>query len=52
MYQNSNVNPRMVQGDFPKKIWTKNYKTPRVNLLTNLRPFQNNIFKIKWEIQF
>ena len=29
---------------FSYKIWTKNSKTPMVNLLKNLRPFRNYIF--------
>ena len=37
---------------FSYKIWTKNSKTPMVNLLKNLRPFQNYNFKIQWEIHF
>ena len=32
-------------GWFSYKIWAKNSKTPMVNLLKNLRPFQNYIFK-------
>ena len=39
-------------GWFSYKIWTQNSKTPMVNLLKNLRPFQNYIFKIQWEIHF
>ena len=39
-------------GWFSYKIWTKNSKTPIVNLLHNLRPFRNYIFKIQWEIHF
>ena len=39
-------------GWFSYKIWTKNSKTPIVNLFKNLRPFQNYIFKIQWEIHF
>ena len=39
-------------GWFSYKIWTKISKTPMVNLLKNLRPFQNYIFKIQWEIHF
>ena len=39
-------------GWFSYKIWTKNSKTPIVNLLKNLRPFRNYIFKIQWEIHF
>ena len=38
-------------GWFSYKIWT-NSKTPMVNLLKNLRPFQNYNFKIQWEIHF
>ena len=34
------------------KILTKNSKTPMVNLLKNLRPFQNYNFKIQWAINF
>ena len=52
MNQNSNVNLQVVQGDFPIKYGTKNYKTPMVNHLKHLRPFQNYIFKIQWEIHF
>ena len=37
-------------GLFSYKIWTKNSKTPIVNLLKNLRPFRNYISKIQWEI--
>ena len=39
-------------GWFSYKIWTKNSKTPMVNLLKNLRPFRNYNFKIQWEIHF
>ena len=39
-------------GWFSYKIWTKNSKTPMVNLLKNLRPFWNYNFKIQWEIHF
>ena len=39
-------------GWFSYKIWTKNSKTPMVNLLKNLRPFQNYDFKIQWETHF
>ena len=41
-----------VAGWFSYKIWTKNSKTPIVNLLKNIRPFQNYIFKIQWKIHF
>ena len=37
---------------FSYKIWTKNSKTPMVDLLKNLRPFRSYIFKIRWEIHF
>ena len=39
-------------GWFSYKIWTKNSKTPMVNLLKNLRPFWNYNFKIQREIHF
>ena len=39
-------------GWFSYKIWTNNSKTPIVNLFKNVRPFQNYIFKIQWEIHF
>ena len=39
-------------GWFSYKIWTKNSKTPMVNLLKNLRPFWNYNFKIQGEINF
>ena len=41
MDKNSNVNLQVVQGDFPINLGPK-----------NLRPFQNYIFKIQWEIHF
>ena len=41
--------PTSGTGWFYYKIWTKNSKTPMVDLLKNPRPFQNNIFKIQWE---
>ena len=44
--------PTSGTGWFSYKIWTKNSKTPIVNLFKNLRPFQNYIFKIQWEIHF
>ena len=49
MDQNSNVNLKVVQGDFPIKYGPKTLKTPMVNLLKNLRPFQNYFLKIQWE---
>ena len=45
MDQNSNINFKGVQGDFPIKIWTKNSKTPMVNLLKNLGHFEIPILK-------
>ena len=39
-------------GWFSYKIWTNNSKTPMVNLVKNLRPFQNYNFKIRLEINF
>jgi hypothetical protein len=44
--------PTSGTGWFSYKIWTKNSKTHMVNLLKNLRPFQNYILKIQWEIHF
>ena len=39
-------------GWFSYKIWTQNSKTPKVNCLNNLKPLQNHILKIQWEIHF
>ena len=44
--------PTSGTGWFSYKIWTKNSKTPMINLLTNRRLFWNYIFKIQWEIHF
>ena len=52
MDQNSNLNLQVVQGDFPIKYKPKTQKIPMVNLLKNLRPFRNYIFKIHWKIHF
>ena len=39
-------------GWFSYKIWTKNSKTPIVNLLKKPKPFRNYTVKIQWEIHF
>ena len=44
--------PTSGTGWFSYKIWAKNSKTPIGNLLKNLTPFRNYIFKIHWEIHF
>ena len=44
--------PVSVTGLFSYKIWTKNSKTPMVNLFKNLRPFRNYILKIQCKIHF
>ena len=41
--------PTSGTGWFSYEMWTKNSKTPMVNLLKNLRPFWNYIIKIQWE---
>ena len=52
MDQDSNVNLYVVQGDFLIKYGPKTLKTHMVNLLKNVRPFQNYILKIQWKIHF
>ena len=44
--------PTSGTGWFSYKIWTKNSKTPIVNLFKNLRPFWNYIFKYNWKSIF
>ena len=45
MDQNSNVNLKVVQCGFFYKTWTKNSKTPMVNLLKTLSHFKMTILK-------
>ena len=51
MDQNLNVNLKVVEGDFPIKYGPKT-KNTNSKFFKNLKPFQNYISKIQWEIHF
>ena len=52
MNENSNFNLQVVPGDFTIKYGSKTLKHPWSISKKNLRPFQNYILKIQWDINF